>query len=240
MPSVAAIVIGDEILSGKFADENGPFLIRRLRELGADLERLVVISDGVERIADEVRRCAAACDLVITTGGVGPTHDDRTLEGVARGFGVGLVRHPELVALMEGYGMELNEAALRMATVPDGTELVRSDASSFPVLKVRNVYVFPGVPKLLQRKFEVVAPDFTGTRVGTGRLYTDQRETEIAADLAAVQEDHPGVGIGSYPRWGDPRFKVIMTFESRDSERLRSAIEQVRSRVRCVDLDPEP
>ena len=102
MPTVGVVIIGDEILSGKFADENGPYLIERLRELGADLRRLVTISDDLDDIAGEVRRCSEAYDLVVTTGGVGPTHDDRTLIGIARAFSVGLVEHPELLELLDG------------------------------------------------------------------------------------------------------------------------------------------
>lgn len=236
MPSVAVIVIGDEILSGKFADENGPFLIRRLREIGADLVRLVTITDGFDEIAEEVARCSALADRVITTGGVGPTHDDRTLEGVARAFGVSLERHPQLVQILESHGIPLNDAALRMATVPEGTELIETEGMRYPVLKVRNVYVFPGVPKLMQVKFEGIVDAFAGVPVHTARLFTDRSETAIAAALSACQDAHPTVSIGSYPRFGEGPWRVIVTLESRDEAALASAESVLRAAIPTLDL----
>src|SRR5262245_23239096 len=108
--TAAVVVIGDEILSGKYADENASYLVRELRELGVALRKIVVIPDVVEEIAETVRACAARYDHVFTSGGVGPTHDDLTMEGVARAFGVGVVRHPELEAMLRAfYGDRLQE-----------------------------------------------------------------------------------------------------------------------------------
>ena len=235
MPTVGVVIIGDEILSGKFADENGPYLIGRLRELGADLRRLTTISDELPAIADEVQRCSDACDLVITTGGVGPTHDDRTLEGLAHAFDVPLYEHPELVDLLRSFRLELTPASLRMATVPEGSELIPTPEGSYPVLRYRNVYVFPGVPRLMQQKFEAVAAHFAGERVRTARLYTQERETAIAATLAAVQEAEPQVSIGSYPRFGEGDYRVIVTLESRDDEALERAVSTLRTRLPLVE-----
>src|SRR5690606_10377770 len=116
MATAAGIIIGNEILSGKFADENGPFLIRRLRSLGVDLVRLVTIPDVPRVIAEEVRRCSQLADHVFTTGGVGPTHDDVTLESVALAFDLPLERNPALVRVLERFELPLDEANLRMAT----------------------------------------------------------------------------------------------------------------------------
>ncbi|MEZ4241986.1 MAG: competence/damage-inducible protein A [Myxococcota bacterium] len=228
MPTAAAVIIGDEILSGKFADENGPFLVARLRALGCDLRRLVTIGDTVGDIADEVARCAAAHDHVVTTGGVGPTHDDRTLEGVAAAFGVPLQERPELVALLDRYGLPRSETNLRMATVPVGAELVLTERSSFPVVRVRNVWVFPGVPGLFRAKFEEVAPAFAGEQVTCVRLRVDGPETDIAAALAAGAGEHPRVAIGSYPRYETDHY-VIVTLESRDLAALERAVSALMS-----------
>jgi len=235
MPTVGVVIIGDEILSGKFADENGPYLIERLRELGADLRRLVTISDDLDDIAAEVRRCSDAYDLVVTTGGVGPTHDDRTLTGIARAFGVELVEHPELLELLDRYGLDRTPATLRMATVPDGSDLLHAPGGHYPVLRHRNVYVFPGVPKLMKQKFETVTEHFAGERVQTARLYTAQRETEIAAHLSEVQDREAAVDIGSYPRFGEGPYRVIVTLESRDGEALRRAVDALRARLELVE-----
>jgi molybdenum cofactor synthesis domain-containing protein len=229
MPTAAVVIIGDEILSGKFPDENGTHLITRLRALGCDLRRLVVVGDEVSEIADEVRRCAAAHDHVVTTGGVGPTHDDRTLEGVALAFGVPLETRPELVALLDRFGLPRSDTNLRMATVPEGSELVIGPRSSFPIVRTRNVWVFPGIPKLMHAKFEEIAPAFAGEQVRSDRLYIDQPETEIASVLMAVAERFPTVTIGSYPRFGEGDYKVIVTLESRDDPALAAASTELRA-----------
>lgn len=228
---MAVVVIGEEILSGKFADENGPYLVRRLRELGADLRRLVVIGDGVDEIADEVGRSAARFERVITTGGVGPTHDDRTFAGVAAAFGRPLVEHPELRTLLLAYGLPENDATLRMARVPEGATLEAGSARSYPVVRVDGVFVFPGVPRLMQAKFEAIRTTFAGPTVHVARLVTDLHETDIAADLTEVQEAEPTVAIGSYPRFGEGPFRVILTLESRDAEAVARARAALVARI---------
>ena len=183
MPTAAAVIIGDEILSGKFADENGPFFIRRLRTLGTDLSRLVTISDDLDAISGEVRRCSAAYDLVFTTGGVGPTHDDLTLEGIALAFDRPLVLSDEIVERMRSFDMTIDETTLRMAKVPEGTVLEQTEAGSYPVLRCENVWIFPGVPKLMHIKFEALAHRFAGQAVLTHRLYVTEPETRIAVRI---------------------------------------------------------
>ena len=134
------VVIGDEILSGTFADENALFLIRELRSLGVDLRRITVIPDVLEEIADVVPWFSARFDHVFTSGGVGPTHDDVTMAGIARGFGVGVVRNPDLEGKVRGYwGAKLAEPNLRLADVPEGAELVYGRDSAWPVVSVPTI-----------------------------------------------------------------------------------------------------
>jgi molybdenum cofactor synthesis domain-containing protein len=235
MPTAAALIIGNEILSGKFQDENGPFLITRLRSLGCDLNRLVVLPDDHDDIAREVARCSEAFDVVITTGGVGPTHDDITLESIAQAFQSPLVLEPKLLELLVNYGLPDNDATRRMVRIPEDTELVWSEGLTYPVLVVRNVYVFPGVPKLMRAKFENVSHRFAGQTVDTARLYVTQGETEIAHALSVVQDAFPTVDIGSYPRWGEGPFRVIVTLESRDATSLRRAEADLRDQLDCID-----
>ncbi len=236
MPTVAAVIIGNEILTGKFADENGVYLIQRCRVLGADLERVTVLADDVAEIAREVAYCAQRFDWVFTSGGVGPTHDDVTLEGVARAFERPLHQHPDLVALIDAYGLPRNDASLRMATIPQGAVLVRSDATSYPVLRVDNVWVLPGVPRLFRSKFETIAHHVRGVAVTTARLFVDQHETAIAATLGAAQDRWPMVDIGSYPRFGQGEFKVIVTLESRQPDALHACEDHLRARLDTVQL----
>src|SRR5262245_48845972 len=149
--TAAVLLIGDEILSGKVEDENARFLIGELRELGVALRRIEVIPDTIEEIATSVLRCADGFDHVFTSGGVGPTHDDRTMEGIARAFESRLVRHPTIERLLrEHFGESLVERNLRMADIVEGAELVVTDSSSWPVVFVRNVCVLPGVPELFR------------------------------------------------------------------------------------------
>lgn len=220
-PTAALIIIGNEILTGKFADENTPYLVRRLRELGVDLLRVSVIPDVIEVIADEVRRASAAHTWVLTTGGVGPTHDDLTMPGVAAAFGVPVRRHPELVEVLHRHARApVNEAALRMAEVPEGAELWWDGLVRFPLVVMRNVAVFPGVPALLQLKFEAVAARFGGSPVSVRKLWTLRTEPEIADALTEAAGRWPAVAIGSYPRFELRPARVLVTLESRDLDAL--------------------
>jgi molybdenum cofactor synthesis domain-containing protein len=238
VPTAAVIIIGEEILTGKFADENGPYLVRRLRALGVDLRRLVTIGDGVEEIADEVRRCSSLADHVFTTGGVGPTHDDRTFEGIAAAFGVALVERPEIVALLDRYGMERNPMTLRMATVPAGAELLSEDALAYPIVRAGNVWVLPGVPRIMKQKFEALAPRIAGAAVRTARVYADDHEHDVAVFLDGVQRAHPAVAIGSYPRYGEATGRLIVTVEGAAAEAVHAAAHAIAAglKVRAVEL----
>lgn len=235
MATAAAIIIGNEILTGKFADENGPYLIKRLRTLGVDLRRIAFIADEIAVIAAEVRASSAAYDHVFTSGGVGPTHDDVTLDGVAAAFGVDLELRDVLVELMARFGLPQNASTLRLATVPVGAELLTHQALSYPVVRMRNVYVLPGVPRLFQNKFEALAERFVGDAVCTTRVYTDEQEWDIAERLTAVAQRHPNVAIGSYPRFGEGNYRVILTLESRDAVALEAAAADLRASIRAVD-----
>src|SRR5262249_41300729 len=146
------ILIGNEILSGKIVDANASYLCRELRGLGVDVRKITVIPDDVDLIAFEVSAFSRAFDVVFTSGGVGPTHDDVTIEGVARALGVPVVRDQRLVRLLEAFyrdrRQELNEARLKMAEVPEGAELMAGETLTFPAVLVRNIYVLPGVPEI--------------------------------------------------------------------------------------------
>jgi molybdenum cofactor synthesis domain-containing protein len=236
MPTASVLIIGNEILTGKFADENGPWLVKRLRALGCDLLRIVVLPDAVDVIADEVARARARGSHVITTGGVGPTHDDVTMFGVARGLGVAIERRPELESILRAkLGEACNEAALRMADVPAGAELCWEGQVGWPLVVAGRVYVFPGVPTLLQRKFEGVAPRFAGVPVQVARLTTLQTEPEIADALTEASVRWPGVAIGSYPRFETTPRTVIVTMEARDADALASCEAWLRARVASID-----
>lgn len=233
LPSTAAIVvIGDEILSGKFAEENASYLIRELRELGVALKRIHVIPDVLGDIAETVKSCAERFDYVFTSGGVGPTHDDLTMEGIARAFGVKVLRHPELERLLRGfYGDKLQERNLRMAEVPEGCELLATSHPAWPVTMFRNIYILPGVPVIFRHKFESIRERFRQNPFHVSRVYCAADEGFLAAHLDAVVAAHPEVGVGSYPRFGETEFRVIITLESKRTSALSAAREDLVGRL---------
>jgi molybdenum cofactor synthesis domain-containing protein len=232
IPTAAILVIGDEILSGKTRDLNAQLLIGELRELGVSLKRIVIIPDDVEVVAASTRELSAAFDLVFTSGGVGPTHDDVTIQGIARAFGAPIVRHPELDSLIRGYFKDgVDESHLRMADLPEGTALVGGAGLSWPIPVCRNVYILPGVPEHFRRKFEAVRERFRVAPFHLHVLYTLEDEFDLATDLTAVAEAHPEVSIGSYPSFSASDYRVKLTLESKDPGVLQRAVEALKARL---------
>ena len=226
--TAAIVVIGNEILTGKSEDKNASFLIGEMYDLGVALKRIVVIPDDVDVIATAVRECARDFDYVFTSGGVGPTHDDVTIEGVARAFGREVVRHPELEAMLRGYfGDGINEARLRMADAPDGSELIREGDLRWPVLAVQNVIVLPGVPELFRKKFEAIRERFRAAPFFIRVIYTREDEFDIASRLDDVAAKHSDVDIGSYPTFTNQDYKVKITLESKAQDSVERARDQL-------------
>lgn len=232
--TAAIVVIGNEILTGKSEDKNASFLIGEMHTLGVALRHIVIIPDDVEAIAAAVRQCAVEFDYVFTSGGVGPTHDDVTIEGVARAFDRPVVRHPQLEAMLRGYfGDGIDEARLRLADAPDGSELILEGGMRWPVLATGNVYVLPGVPELFRKKFESIRERFRAAPYHTHVIYTREDEFDIASRLDKVAASHPDVDIGSYPTFTREDYRVKITIESKEE----SAVERARSELLAI-LDP--
>jgi molybdenum cofactor synthesis domain-containing protein len=233
MPKTAGIIlIGNEILSGKTRDENAAYLCRELRALGVDVRRITVIPDEVGLIADEVATFTKAFDLVFTSGGVGPTHDDVTMEGVARAMAVPVVRHPELVALLERYYRgTVTEAALRMAEIPEGAELVTGGTLRFPTILMRNVYVLPGVPEIFRQKFDALRERFRDQPIHLKNVFVRIGEGTLADYLNRLLESFPLLQLGSYPELSNPEYQVKVTLESRDRGYLEQALGDFLARL---------
>ena len=226
--TAAVVVIGNEILTGKSEDRNASFLIGELYGLGVALRRVVIIPDDVEEIARAVRESSEMFDYVFTSGGVGPTHDDVTIEGVARAFNRPVVRHPELAAMLRGYfGDDADEARMRMADMPEGSELIRENGLRWPVLATGNVYVLPGVPELFRSKFESMKDRFRQEPFHARAVYTLEDEFDIAPRLEQVAAAHAAVDIGSYPTFTREDYRVKITLESKESESLERAFEDL-------------
>ena len=241
--TAALIIIGNEILSGRTRDANLPFLAGRLNDLGVRLVEVRVVSDDGDAIAGAVNALRAANDYVFTTGGIGPTHDDITAAAVAGAFGRPLVRSAEAVARMErfysGSGLELNEARLRMANTPEGAELVDNPVSGAPGFRMENVYVFAGVPTIMEAMFEGMKHELVGGAPMLSRtIAVGLAEGHIAEALGALQERHGGVEIGSYPYYRAGAFGVKLVLRSTDEARLAAAVAELVPLLE--DLGGEP
>ena len=221
----AIIVIGNEILSGKVVDTNAPFLTRELRAIGVTLKRILTIPDEVDEIAEAVKEFRPLYDVVFTSGGVGPTHDDVTMEGIAKGLGRRLVRHPAIEGrLREFYKEHVNDARLKMSEVPEGAELLVDGRLGFPTVKCENFYILPGIPELFEQKFEALRERFSATPYTMRVIYTREGEGSIAEHLNATLAAFPELLLGSYPKLSHPEYTVKLTLESKDPEYVDRAL----------------
>jgi len=229
-PTAAIIVIGDEVLSGKVEEQNARFLVRELRALGVAVRRIEIIPDAPAEIATTVRETARAFDHIFTAGGIGPTHDDVTIKAIATAFSMPVVRDPSLESLIREYsGARLYERDLRMADVPAGAELVHGDGphARWPVIVVRNVYVLPGVPSILQRKFAMIRERFRAAPFHCRQIYSRESEGAIADTLDRAACDFPDVAVGSYPHVEATDHKVLVTLDGRDPVTVERACQQI-------------
>lgn len=219
------IVIGNEILSGKVGDTNSAFLAQQLRALGVSLRRIAVIPDEVDVIAAEVRAMQPAVDVLFTSGGVGPTHDDVTIAGVARGLGRVVVRHPALERMLHDFfGDDVNDARLKLAEVVEGSELEDEGERSFPTLRVENIYILPGIPEIFRAKVLALGPRLQRDPFHLRVVYTREMESAIAASLNRTLEQFPRLLLGSYPKLNDPEYRVRVTLESKDRDYVERAL----------------
>jgi len=232
MTSAGILVVGNEILSGKVVDTNSPFLCQELRELGVEVERIVTIPDTVEVIAEQVRAMSAAYDYVFTSGGIGPTHDDLTIDGIAAAFDRKVEQSESIVErLRRARGSEPNESELKMAQIPVGASLLDSGDLWFPLVVVENVYAFPGIPELLRKKFQSSRERFRGIPFVLKRVFVRLMESEIAEDLHALLGEYPDLLLGSYPKIREESFRVLLTLESRDATYVQEALESLLARL---------
>ncbi len=226
------IIIGNEILSGKVRDDNSYFLASELRSLGVHLERISTIPDDVETIGKEVAGFSNKYDYVFTSGGVGPTHDDVTMAGIARGFGVKLVENQDIIKILRShFNEDINNAVLKMANVPEGTEVVVSENVRFPVISFKNIFIFPGIPEYMQNKFSLISERFRSSKFHLKRLFLNIHESYFAEILNEVVAENRDVDFGSYPVVGKPDYRVMITAESKLKESLEKALDDLTGRL---------
>lgn len=225
-PTAAVLVVGNEVLSAKVRDENGPHAARVLRERGVQLVAILTLPDRLDVIEEAVTRERVRVDWLFTSGGVGPTHDDVTLLAIARALDRPLERHPVLVENIRAWhrrvGGEPPEAALRMADVPEGTRLVGDPLH--PVMVVENVVMLPGPPQFFRSQFDAFASRLDAPPFHLACVYLTIGEPRFAQALDEVSRRHPEVDIGSYPRFDDADHRVKVTFEGKDAARIEAAL----------------
>lgn len=218
------LIIGNEILSGKILDSNSHYLCKELRSLGVDVKEVLVIPDDVAIIAKKAYEFSNCFDVVFTSGGVGPTHDDVTIEGIAKGFGVKVVQSQELVQTLKNwYKDDVNKFRLKMAAIPEGAQLLTSELILFPLILFRNIYIFPGIPEILQKKFEVVKESFREAPYYITTVFVSIGEGVLAGHLNELINYYPELIVGSYPVLNNPSYKVKITLESKDPAYLSKA-----------------
>jgi molybdenum cofactor synthesis domain-containing protein len=227
-PTASLVVVGSEVLSAKVPDENGPWLARRLRQLGVELRAVATVADRVDEIVEAVDRERRRVGWLFTSGGVGPTHDDLTLAAVARALGRPLLRHPGLVEALDALHRRhhadepLPPAALRMADVPAGTELVGDQG--YPTLVCANVVMLPGVPRFFRYQFDRMATLLGGAPFRLAVVFLAVGEERIAASLDAVARAHPLVEVGSYPQFDGGDHLLRLTVEARDLSAVQAGL----------------
>jgi len=222
--TAAIIITGNEILSGKVPEQNAQYLARELRALGVNLKRVCIISDQIESIAEEIAFCKDRFNFVFTSGGIGPTHDDVTVEGIALGLNKQMTEHPVLSKLLrDSYPDRVNPALMKMAAVPEGTELIYGAGLRSPVLLIGNIYIFPGVPEFLVRKFTAIKERFQDAPFHLKKIFLCLDEEKIADPLNKTLEQFPRLLLGSYPILNQKEYKVVVTAESKDASLLAQA-----------------
>ena len=226
--TAAALIIGNEILGGKIQETNLRRLAQILRQLGIHLDRTVIVADDVATISKEVGALSSSHDFLFTSGGVGPTHDDVTMEGIASAFGVPVVTDPVIEEkLRNHFGDSINENHLRLALVPKGAQLLSTAESLWPATVMKNVWILPGIPEVFQKKLPIVAEHLGGDLPYLSRaVYTKLDEADLAPLLNQVVRNHPTVDIGSYPTWAEQKYNTKLTFDGKDGDAIARAVDE--------------
>lgn len=230
MKNACLIIIGNEILSGRTQDKNLAWLAVQLGECGTRLANAQIIPDVEEVIIKTVRHASEHYDVVFTTGGIGPTHDDITAASVARAFGVDLHLDPSAHAtLLNHYGeKDLNEARLKMAYLPQGAVPIANPISAAPGFRIRNVYVFAGIPSVMQAMFANMRHELgSGPKIYSRSISAFVTEGVLAAGLADIQREFPEVEIGSYPFFQHGKLGTSIVMRAIDTTRLDLCFEKV-------------
>lgn len=234
------IVIGNEILSGRTPDANLPWLSEQLNQRGIRLVEARIIPDVEDVIISSVREMKGKVDYLFTTGGIGPTHDDITTAAMAKAFNTPLEQNEEAVRILQDhYRNDLNEARLKMAIIPKGAKLIENNVSAAPGFSLENVYVFAGVPRIMQCMFDNVAHTFKGgSPILSSTITCRLGESLLARDLSDLQERYPDIDVGSYPHFRGGLLGLSLVLRGTDSLRLQAATNETIEIIRKLGDEP--
>ncbi|WP_323778648.1 competence/damage-inducible protein A [Leisingera sp.] len=231
-PTAAMLVIGDEILSGRTRDANMYYLAGELAKHGIDLREVRIVSDDEAAIIGSVQLLSAAYDHVFTSGGIGPTHDDITADCIAKAFDAHLGVRDDARAILQAHydtqGLEMNEARLRMARIPEGAALIENPVSAAPGFTLGNVHVMAGVPLIFQAMVASVMPTLTGGQpVLSQTLRVFRGEGEIAGPLRLLAEAYADLSVGCYPFQKDGAFGANIVIRGTDGAQIDAAMTEL-------------
>jgi len=240
----AVLLIGDELLSGRTQDVNLRTIAKFLAPLGVQIAEARVVSDAQDEIVAGVNALRSRYDYVFTTGGIGPTHDDKTADAVATAFGVHIGVRDDARAILEAHykgPSGLNDARLRMARIPDGAALIANPVSRAPGFQLGNVFVLAGVPSIMRGMLEDIAHRIEGGAVVSSITVRAKgmREGDIAEGLAALEAEAPDVSFGSYPWFAPGDFGVHLVARSANAAGLAKASEDLKALIQARGGDPE-
>jgi molybdenum cofactor synthesis domain-containing protein len=233
--TAALIVIGDEILSGRTEDRNVAQVATWLNRQGIRLAEVRIVPDDEQRIAEAVNALRIAHDYLFTTGGIGPTHDDITVDSIAAALGVPVVVHPEARRILEDYYRDrggVSDARLRMARVPQGAELIANKTSGAPGVRIGNVFILAGVPMIAANMLEALDGTLEGGRpMVSVTLGAFAAESEVADLLRETENRHDGVAIGSYPFSKDGRYGANFVIRSEYEDAARRCGDELSQKL---------
>ena len=231
--TAGVLPIGNEILSGRTQDTNSSWIAKRLGERGIRLSEIRVIPDDEDRIISSLNEFRGRYDYVITTGGIGPTHDDITAACIAKALGRALLPNAQArQILLDYYGgndEELTPPRLKMTMIPDGARLIHNPVSGAPGFHIDNIFTLAGIPQIMKAMMEYVLEEMAPGQPFLSKIIESPRsEGQIAEQLTKIQEQFPDVDIGSYPAAKDGKFSVNLIVRGQDEDRLNDAETAIR------------
>ncbi len=238
--TAALVIIGDEILSGRTQDANAAYLAKWLGVQGIRLKEIRVVADDMDAIAEAVNALRVRHDYLFTTGGIGPTHDDITVDAIAAALGREVIVHPDARAILAAhYGDQLTEARLRMARTPAGAALIENPRTKAPGIRVENIFIMAGVPMITQGMLAALDGQLPGGAPVLSRTVAAWTQESQAADvLKRTEKDNPGIQIGSYPFWREGRTGANFVMRSVSAAQLADVAQKLMAALSEAGITP--